>query len=84
MKLEARLRIERPKGARTRILDPRSGGVFVLDEVADEIVRAIERGTPRKALLAHLCELYDAPAWVLAVDLDTFLSTLEFHGLLRK
>ncbi len=84
MKLDPHLRIERRKGGRTRVFDPRSGGVFALNEVADEIVRALEKGTTRKALLAGLGERFDAPPWVLADDLERFLATLEHHGLLRK
>lgn len=84
MKLRKGLKIERREGATTRLFDPRSGGVFALNEVGDAIVALLERGTPRAKLLTQLRERFDAPAWVLADDLDRFLATLKLHGLLQN
>ncbi len=84
MKLRKGLRIERKAGAPTRLFDPRSGGIFALNDVADAIVALLERGTPRAKLLEQLQARFDAPAWVLADDFERFLATLQRHGLLQK
>jgi hypothetical protein len=70
-------------GARTVLLDSRSGRYYGLDEVGSRIWNLAEAGFAASSIAEKLAQEYDAPAEKLKQDVDAFIYELKSSRLLE-
>ena len=59
----------------------RTGGVFALNRTGASIVRGIEKGADRARLVADLVSTFQTDELEAGEAVDSFLASLEEHGL---
>ena len=70
-------------GARTVLLDSRSGRYYGLDEVGSRIWNLAEAGFAPSSIAEKLAQEYDAPAQKLEQDVQAFIAHLKHSRLLE-
>lgn len=70
-------------GARTVLLDSRSGRYYGLDEVGSRIWNLAEEGFAASSIAEQLAQEYDAPAQKLERDVRDFIAQLKSSRLLE-
>lgn len=70
-------------GARTVLLDSRSGHYYGLDEVGSRIWNLAEAGFAPSSIAEKLAQEYDAPPEKLKQDVDAFIYELKNSRLLE-